>query len=94
MLCLGTKIWVFGRGFLHLQSTCFLDSLRIFGKDALIESLLSLRDSVVCCSDIEINKEFKDVLFDLKIVWRGFENGAGERHAQSLFFRLFQIFKS
>lgn len=44
----------------------FLDNLRNHGKNALIESLRCAHDSIAYSSDIEISKEFKDVLFDLK----------------------------
>lgn len=46
----------------------FLDNIRGHGKDALIESLRSAHDSIAYHSDIEIDKETKDVLFDLKIL--------------------------
>lgn len=46
----------------------FLDNIRGHGKDALIESLRSAHDSIAYVSDQEVDKQFKDVLFDLKIL--------------------------
>ena len=46
----------------------FLDNIRTHGKDALIESLRSAHDSIAYASNQEINQQFKDVLFDLKIL--------------------------
>ena len=46
----------------------FLDNIRGNGKDALIESLRSAHDSIAYVSDQEIDKQFKDVLFDLKLL--------------------------
>ena len=46
----------------------FLDNIRGHGKDALIESLRSAHDSIAYVSDQEIDKQFKDVLFDLKLL--------------------------
>ncbi len=51
---------------LTLNHLVFLDSIRTHGKDALIESLRSAHDSILYSSDVEISKEFRDVLFDLK----------------------------
>jgi hypothetical protein len=51
---------------LTLDQLVFLDNIRKHDKQALIESLRTAHDSIVYCSDIEISKEFKDVLFDLK----------------------------
>ncbi len=53
---------------LTLDQLVFLDNIRKHDKHALIESLRCAHDSIVYCSDIEISKEFKDVLFDLKIL--------------------------
>lgn len=46
----------------------FLDKIRGHGKDALIESLRFAHDSIAYVSDQEIDKQFKDVLFDLKLL--------------------------
>ncbi len=46
----------------------FLDNIRGHGKDALIESLRSAHDSIAYVSDQEVDQQFKDVLFDLKIL--------------------------
>ena len=46
----------------------FLDKIREHGKDALIESLRSAHDSIAYVSDQEVDKHFKDVLFDLKFL--------------------------
>ena len=46
----------------------FLDNVRGHGKDALIESLRSAHDSIAYTSNQEIDQQFKDVLFDLKIL--------------------------
>lgn len=46
----------------------FLDNIRGHGKDALIESLRSAHDSIAYVSDQEVDKQFKDVLFDLKLL--------------------------
>ncbi len=51
---------------LTLNHLVFLDRIRTHGKDALIESLRSAHDSILYCSKVEISKEFRDVLFDLK----------------------------
>ena len=46
----------------------FLDNIRGHGKDALIESLRSAHDSIAYDSDQEVDKQFKNVLFDLKLL--------------------------
>jgi hypothetical protein len=46
----------------------FLDNVRSHGTDALIESLRSAHDSIAYTSNQEIDQQFKDVLFDLKIL--------------------------
>ncbi len=46
----------------------FLDKIRGHGKDALIESLRSAHDSIAYVSDQEVDKQLKDVLFDLKLL--------------------------
>lgn len=51
---------------LTLNHLVLLDSIRNHGKDALIKSLRSAHDSILYCSKMEISKEFRDVLFDLK----------------------------
>ena len=53
---------------LTLNHLVFLDRIRTHGKDALIESLRSAHDSIAYVSDQEIDKQFKDVLFDLKLL--------------------------
>lgn len=53
---------------LTFNQLVFLDSIRTHGKDALIESLRSAHDSILYSSDVEISKEFRDVLFDLKLL--------------------------
>lgn len=52
----------------------FLDNIRGHGKDALIESLRSVHDSIAYVSDQEVDKQFKDVLFDLKLLGDWLEN--------------------
>ena len=52
---------------LTLNHLVLLDSIRNHGKDALIKSLRSAHDSILYCSKMEISKEFRDVLFDLKL---------------------------
>ena len=51
---------------LTLNHLVFLDSIRKHGKEALIKSLRSAHDSILYRSKVEISKEFRDVLFDLK----------------------------
>lgn len=46
----------------------FLDNISGHGKDALIESLRSAHDSIAYVSNQEIDMQFKDVLFDLKLL--------------------------
>ena len=53
---------------LTLNHLVFLDRIRTHGKDALIESLRSAHDSIAYVSDQEIDKQFKDMLFDLKLL--------------------------
>lgn len=53
---------------LTLKHLIFLDNIRAHGKDALIESLRSAHDSLAYVSNQEIDQQFKDVLFDLKIL--------------------------
>jgi hypothetical protein len=53
---------------LTFDQLVFLDNIRNHDKQALIESLRSAHDSIAYHSDIEIDKETKDVLFDLKIL--------------------------
>lgn len=53
---------------LTLKHLIFLDNIRTHGKNALIESLRSAHDSIAYVSNQEIDQQFKDVLFDLKIL--------------------------
>jgi len=53
---------------LTLNHLVFLSSIRTHGKDALIESLRSAHDSLAYVTNQEIDQQFKDVLFDLKIL--------------------------
>jgi len=53
---------------LTLKHLILLDNIRAHGKDALIESLRSAHDSIAYVSNQEIDQQFKDVLFDLKIL--------------------------
>jgi hypothetical protein len=45
-----------------------LDNIRGHGKDALIESLCSAHDSIAYVSDQKVDKQLKDVQFDLKLL--------------------------
>lgn len=46
----------------------FLDKIREHGKEGFIESLRSAHDSIAYVSDQEVDKQFKEVLFDLKLL--------------------------
>ena len=53
---------------LTLDQLVFLDNIRKHDKQALIESLRRAHDSIAYGSEVEITKDFKNVLFDLKIL--------------------------
>ncbi len=51
----------------------FLDYLKFHGLEQLSESLKLIHDLALYHSDVSFNEEEKSALFDLKILWEGFE---------------------
>ena len=51
----------------------FLNDLKFHGLGQLSESLKRIHDLALYHSDVPFDKEEKSALFDLKILWEGFE---------------------
>ncbi|GHE62503.1 hypothetical protein [Roseivirga thermotolerans] len=51
----------------------FLDYLKFHGLEQLSESLKLIHDLALYHSDVSFNEDEESALFDLKILWEGFE---------------------